>query len=172
MNRRPAGGARIVVLGVGNLLASDEGVGPHFIARLERRWELPAAVRAIDGGTSAMDLLDDLSHLDLLLIVDAVAGDARPGTVHVLEGDRIPEFFTLKLSPHQVGLSDVLATLRWNGESPREIVIVGVEPASFDLSMDLSPAVEEALSTVEGLVLARLERAGCPLARRGLAEPA
>jgi hydrogenase maturation protease len=151
---------RAVVLGVGNLLLSDEGVGPHAIARLERSLRLPPSVDLIDGGTSAMELLADLADADLLLIVDAVAGGGLPGTIHVLQGDDVPRFFTLKLSPHQVGLSDVLATLQIAGQSPRQTVIIGVEPASLALGMELSGEVSSALPALLDEVRRRLCAAG------------
>jgi hydrogenase maturation protease len=161
---------RAVVLGVGNLLLSDEGVGPQLIGAIEQRYRMPAQVALIDGGTSAMELLDDLARADLLLILDAVAGGAAPGTVHVLEHGQVPQLFKLKLSPHQVGLSEVLATLALSDESPAETVIIGVEPESMALGMRLSDAVEAAVPQVIEQVLQRLRRAGLepqPLAAAG-----
>lgn len=152
--------ARAVVLGVGNLLLSDEGVGPHAIAQLGRRLRLPPSVELIDGGTSAMELLADLAGAQLLLIVDAVAGGGLPGTIHVLKGDEVPRFFTLKLSPHQVGLSDVLATLLVAGESPQETIIIGVEPGSLALGMELSAEVAAALPALAEEIRRRLCTAG------------
>jgi hydrogenase maturation protease len=149
-----------VVLGVGNLLQSDEGVGPQAVERIGRGYRLPPQVSLIDGGTSAMELLDDLAHAGLLLIIDAVAHGAEPGSIRILEGDEVPRFFTLKLSPHQVGLSDVLATLQLSGESPRETVIIGVEPASLALGMDLSAPVARAMPVLVDEVLRRLGAAG------------
>ena len=109
---------RIVVLGVGNLLLTDEGVGPHAIDALNARYAVPSQATLIDGGTSAMELLDDMADADLLVIVDAVKSGAAPGSVVKLTGDEVPKFFTTKLSPHQVGIADVLATLALSGESP------------------------------------------------------
>ncbi|HEX7155758.1 MAG TPA: HyaD/HybD family hydrogenase maturation endopeptidase [Burkholderiaceae bacterium] len=151
---------RAVVLGVGNLLLGDEGAGPRTIEALARDGRVPLEVALIDGGTSAMELLDDLAGADLLLIVDAVAHGAPPGAVVVLEGEQVPEFFTLKLSPHQVGLSDVLATLRLLDQSPRETVIIGVQPQTLAMGLQLSPPVAAAVPQLVGQVIARLERAG------------
>lgn len=172
MSAEVAARPRVVILGVGNLLQSDEGVGPQFVGRFERSWTMPATALLIDGGTSAMELLDELACVDLLLVVDAVSIGAQPGTVVVLKGERVPEFFSLKISPHQVGLLDALAALRLQGESPSEIVILGVEPGVLDLSMELSPTVQDALPRLEAIVLERLRGAGIEPLPRELAQAA
>lgn len=151
---------RIVVLGVGNVLYTDEGVGVHAVDEIARRYELPPEVELIDGGTSGMELLDALAGADRLVIVDAVASGAPPGSIVKLEGDAIPRFFTTKLSPHQVGLCDVLAALSLMEASPGETVIVGVEPASLDMAMGLSATVAAVLPAVLDMVMAELDRFG------------
>lgn len=151
---------RVVVLGVGNLLQTDEGVGPHAVYELNRRFELEPAVTVIDGGTSAMELLEDMAKADLLLILDAVSSGRPAGSVVKLSGDEVPRFFTTKLSPHQVGIADVLATLALTDESPTETIIIGVEPASLKLGMELSAAVAAAVPRVIDQVIGELRRAG------------
>ena len=103
---------RIVVLGVGNILLSDEGVGVRTVQKLEEDYLIPDGVEVIDGGTTGMEMLDDLGHADHLIIVDAMRSGKPPATITRLAGAEVPVFFRTKLSPHQVGLSDVLATLR------------------------------------------------------------
>lgn len=160
-----AGAIRVVVLGVGNILLSDEGVGVRAVEELERRYRLPEHVRLIDGGTSAMELLDDLAGADHLIILDAVKSARPPGTLVRLAGDEVPVFFTTKISPHQAGICDVLASLAVMGESPGETVILGVEPASLDLSLDLSPEVAATIPQLLAAVCSELERVGVtPLA--------
>ncbi len=100
---------RAVVLGVGNILLSDEGIGVHAVNALAARYELPPEVVVIDGGTSAMDCLDQIASADLLLIADCVRGGHEPGTLVRLGDGELNAFFRTKISPHQVGLSDVLA---------------------------------------------------------------
>lgn len=156
---------RIVVLGVGNVLYADEGVGVCAVDEIARRYELPPEVELIDGGTSGMELLDALAGADRLVIVDAVASGASPGTIVRLEGDAVPRFFTTKLSPHQVGLCDVLAALSLMEASPAETVIIGVEPASLEMSMELSPTVAAKLPVVLDMVMDEVRRHGvapCP----------
>ena len=153
-------GTRIVVLGVGNVLLSDEGVGPQVIGELDQGFEFPPQTMLIDGGTSAMELLDDMAKADLLLIVDAVHSGQEPGSVIKLTGEQVPRFFTTKLSPHQVGISDVLATLSLTGETPAETIIIGVEPASLRMGMQLSPVVVAAIPLVIDELFDELRRRG------------
>lgn len=157
---------RAVVLGVGNLLMTDEGVGPHAIEALAAAYEIAPHATLIDGGCSAMDLLDELADTDLLLIVDAVASGKAPGSMVKLEGRDVPRFFTTKLSPHQVGLNDVLASLAVMDAAPKETIIIGVEPARLALDMELSPTVAAAMPSVLETVAAELNRRGIAARRR------
>jgi len=151
----PEAPRRVVVLGVGNSIMGDEGAGVRCVERLEAARALPPGVVAIDGGTSTHELLDDLQDLDLLVIVDAIAG-AAPGSLIRLEGDRIPSAFSNKLSPHQHGINDLLATLQLIGRAPRRVVVLGVVPARIALGMELSPEVAAALPALCDRVVAEL----------------
>lgn len=139
---------RIIILGVGNILLSDEGVGVRAVEQLKREYRLPPEVEVIDGGTSAMEMLDDLACADHLIIVDAVRSGKPPGTMVRIAGDAVPVFFKTKLSPHQIGLSDVLATLALTGEQPGGMTVIGVEPYSLATGMALTPQVEVLLPKV------------------------
>lgn len=132
---------KAVVLGVGNTIRADEGVGVRVIEALERDWVLPAGVVAIDGGTSSMEMLEELSHLDLLVVIDAVNDGKPPGTLVPLTGGAVPVFFRRNLSPHGIGLSDVLAALEFMGAEPRETIVLGVQPLSLDLGLELTPVL-------------------------------
>jgi len=132
--------SRVVVLGVGNLVMSDEGLGVHCAQRLQAA-ALPPGVSVIDGGTSTHELLGELENLDLLVIVDAVATSDAPGSVVRIEADQIPSAFSNNLSPHQHGINDLLAALRLLGRSPARAVLLGVTPARIELGLDLSPEI-------------------------------
>ncbi|MDR2838016.1 MAG: HyaD/HybD family hydrogenase maturation endopeptidase [Azonexus sp.] len=148
-----------VVLGVGNILLSDEGVGVRVVEALASdHW--PDNVELIDGGTCGMELLEQLEDLDLLIIVDCVRGGRPPGTPVVLRGAAVPVFFRTKLSPHQVSLSDVLATLELTGKAPRHTVIIGIEPASLALGMELTPTVAARLPELLALTRGELATHG------------
>jgi hydrogenase maturation protease len=143
-----------VVLGVGNTLMGDEGVGVRCVEWLADR--LPTDVSAVDGGTSTHELLADLEGADLLIIVDAIATTEPPGAILRLEGERIPSAFSNKLSPHQHGINDVLANLALLGRSPKRIVLFGIAPARIALALELTPRVAAAVPEVGRRVLAEL----------------
>lgn len=132
---------RTIVLGVGNILLTDEGVGVRAIERLGRDYHLPPEVEIIDGGTCGMEMLDDLAHADNLIIVDAVKSGQPAASIITLKGDAVPAFFSTKLSPHQIGLADVLAALTLTGEHPGKTILIGVEPHSLETGMTLSPPI-------------------------------
>jgi hydrogenase maturation protease len=151
---------RIVVLGVGNILLSDEGLGVRAVERLPQAYCLPPEVELIDGGTCGMELLEDLEHLDALIMVDAIRSGKPPGTPIRLAGDAIPVFFKTKLSPHQVGLCDVLATLEFLGRAPKDTAILGLQPHSLALGMDLSSEIEARMPELLRMIVDQLATLG------------
>jgi hydrogenase maturation protease len=150
----------VLVLGVGNTLLSDEGVGVRAVEALTQRWALPPEVEVVDGGTAGMDLLDIFADRSHVIIVDAVRTGGPPGTVIRLEGDQVPALFGTRISPHQLGLSDVLAALQILEMSPRSLVVLGIEPASLDLGLELSPRLAACLDTLVDQVLGELRTLG------------
>jgi len=152
---------RVVVLGVGNILMSDEGVGVHAVTALADRYDFPECVEIIDGGTSGMDCLDRIADADLLLIADCMRkAGKQPGDITRIADDEINAWFKTKISPHQVGLSDVLAACCFHGMSPKKVVLVGVQPESFETSMELTPAVAAVLDQVIEHLLAEIAEMG------------
>ncbi len=151
---------RIVVLGVGNILLSDEGIGVRAVEKLQRDYDLPPEVVVIDGGTTGMEMLEDLSNADHLIIVDAVRSGKAPASIVRLADEQVPVFFKTKLSPHQIGLSDVLATLAFIGEAPGGVTVIGVEPVSLETGMVLSPQVEARLPELMELLVTELREQG------------
>jgi hydrogenase maturation protease len=151
---------RIVVLGVGNILLSDEGVGVRTIEKLQLTYNLPPEVVVIDGGTTGMEMLEDLSNADHIIIIDAVRSGKAPASIVRLADEQVPVFFKTKLSPHQIGLSDVLATLAFIGEQPGGVTIFGVEPVSLETGMALTPQVEARLPELMDLVVTELRELG------------
>lgn len=163
---KAASAGRVVVLGAGNVLLSDEGLGVRAIERLPLAYALPPEVEIIDGGTCSMEMLEDLERLDALIMVDAIRSGEAPGTLLRLSGDAVPVFFRTKLSPHQIGLCDVLATLELLGRAPKYTAILGVEPQSLALGMELSPAVEAAMPTLLRMVVDELAGLGLDVVER------
>ena len=153
----------ILVMGLGNLLMSDDGLGSRVIDELEKRFLPREQVRLLDGGTLGLDLLPRLEGIDKLLIIDALQMGAEPGSVFRLEGEDVPRAFANKLSVHQMGLQDLLAVAELQGHLPRELVVIGAQSAVIEMAMKLSPAVEAAFEKVVSRVLAELESWGEPL---------
>jgi hydrogenase maturation protease len=159
--RGGAGGAalRILVLGIGNTLMRDEGVGVHALLRLKSRWHVPESVELIDGGTSGFDLLPQLEDADHLIAIDALqCSKSAPGTVITLRDEEVPAFFRTKISPHQVGLSDVLAMLSFKGTAPTSVTLLGVVPNEMSLGMELSAVVSGSVDRLVAAVVEELAR--------------
>jgi hydrogenase maturation protease len=157
---------RVVVLGIGNTILSDEGVGVHAAEALQAAHELPDYVEVIDGGTAGMELLGPLSGVDLLVVLDAVKTGRPPATVVKLAGSEVPAFFRSKLSPHQVSICDVLAALEFSGDKPKDLVLIGVEPESLDLGLSLTPAVAARVPEMVAMAAAELAARGVEVKER------
>lgn len=159
---------RTVVLGIGNTILSDEGVGVHAAQALLDGYDLPAGVEVIDGGTAGMELLEPLSGVDLLVVLDAVKNGQPAGTVVKLVGDQVPVFFRAKLSPHQVSICDVLASLEFVGDKPGDMVLIGVEPDNLELGLEMTPAVAARVPEMVDLAVAELAARGVELKEKAL----
>jgi hydrogenase maturation protease len=150
---------RTLVIGCGNLLGADDGVGLAALERL-RHWRLPQEVQLEDGGTWGLNLLPLIESAERLLILDAIDARAAPGTLLVLENDEIPKLFSTKLSPHQIDLREVLALAELRGTLPSETVAIGLQPERVEMSTVLSPAVKAGLDDLELAVAEQLARWG------------
>jgi len=156
----------ILILGLGNVLLRDEGVGVRMVERLAERYELPSGVEVLDGGTSGMDLIHTIADRDVLVVCDAVRSNKRPGTVLRITGEDLPTFFRTRLSPHQLGLSDVLAALKLLGQAPPSVILIGVVPQDLDLGTELSPRIETALEEALAQLMAEIASLGLQLRPR------
>jgi hydrogenase maturation protease len=148
----------VLVLGIGNLLLSDEGAGVKAVEELENRYDCSDTVEIVDGGTSGSELLsyfDDRSHI---LIIDAVKTGSQPGAIVRIENP--PAFFQKKISPHQIGLADVLGLAAITDNLPRNITLFGIEPKQLSTGLDLSPEVARNLSRLVDMVVAELKDIG------------
>lgn len=154
-----------LVLGLGNILLSDEGLGVRVVQRLGENYHFPPEVRVMDGGTLGLDLLPYLEGVDHLLVIDALEKEEEPGTITRLVGDEVPASLSVKISPHQMGLADLLAAARLQGLYPQEVVLWGMQPGSIDTGLDLSPPVEAQVDRLIDEVLMELKSWGyepCP----------
>jgi hydrogenase maturation protease len=136
---------RIVVLGLGNLLMADDGLGLAALAHLQDEWFVPPQVDLVDGGTWGMNLLPIIESTDRLLILDAIDAGQRPGAFIELRDAEVPRTLATKLSPHQIDLREVLALATLRGTIPADMVALGLQPARIEMSTELSPVVQVGL---------------------------
>jgi hydrogenase maturation protease len=156
----------VLVLGLGNILLRDEGVGVRALEKLQAEYGLPPRVRALDGGTMGLDLLPYLAGASRLLILDALQAGGEPGSLVRLADDAVPAALALKLSIHQVGLSELLAAARFQGTLPGMVTLLGIEPASIEWGLELSPPVSGALDGLIEAALLELQTWGIAFERR------
>jgi hydrogenase maturation protease len=156
-----------LVLGLGNILLGDEGVGVRVIERLLEQFDFPEGVRVMDGGTLGLDLLPYVEDASRLLVVDAVQARKPPGTLVRMVGDEIPIFLDAsKVSPHQEGLQDLLAVAVLKGYLPDEVVFWGAQIESLGVGLELSAPVAAQVDALVGKVLEELGRWGVGAQRR------
>jgi hydrogenase maturation protease len=154
-DREEAFSPKTVVLGIGNVLLSDEGIGVH-VANVLSGMELPQGVSVIEGGTDGFSLLNIITEADRLIVVDAVKGGAEPGSIYRFSVDdvrSVPSGF--RTSVHQVGILEVIDLSGLIGKTPKTTVI-GVEPKSLDMSLELSPEIKEKIPRIIELVFEEL----------------
>jgi hydrogenase maturation protease len=135
---------RVLVLGLGNALMTDDAFGVRVANTLQTAFSFPVGTKVVDGGTLGLDLLPMLEGIDRLLIIDALEMGAEPGTVFRLEGEDVPRAFAHKLSVHQMGVQDLLAVAELCGHLPPELVVWGVQPGSIEMGTELTPVVAAA----------------------------
>ena len=159
----PSEAGQVLVLGLGNVLLQDEGVGVRALERLVARYDLPDAVRAMDGGTLGLDLLPYLVGVSTLIVIDAVRSGRPAGSLIRLADQAIMPVLALKLSVHQVGLRELLGASQLLGRHPARVVLWGVEPAHVDWGLSLSTQVEAALDDLVEAVACELRASGVAL---------
>lgn len=173
----PPASPRIVVIGLGNPLLADDGVGLAALARLREEWSFSSDVELLDGGTWGMMLLPAVEDADRLLLLDAIDVGDEPGETVMLERDDLPLFLDGKISTHQVGIREVLALASLRGTLPEETVAVGLQPAELATETALSPEAVDGLDELVVRAVDRLRSWGVGAERRppagegGLSDP-
>ncbi len=158
--------AALLVLGLGNVLGADDGVGPAAVAALRRGWTPGRGVEILDGGTRGMALLPDLEDAAAAILVDAVQAGAAPGGLVRLEGDDVPRALAGRLSAHQMGAIDLLNAALLRGKLPPKLVLWGVVPASLGPSLGRSAAVAAAIPRLVEAVVEEAGKLGHPFTPR------
>jgi hydrogenase maturation protease len=152
-----------IVMGLGNTLNRDEGLGVHALDLLESHLGTQDKIEFVDGGTLGLNLLPLVESCSHLLLLDAVNAGQAPGTVVELAREQIPLFSGIKMSQHQVTFQEVLALARFRGKLPEHLHLVGAQPVDTSIGLEVSPAIRDMMPNM-------LERAEAILAMWGLLE--
>ena len=151
---------RVLILGIGNIIMSDDGVGAKVVQELQRDYRFPTGVDIVDGGTLGLALLPLFEGRSHVIMVDAVETGRQPGFCVRLAGDELPSALETKLSPHQMGLKDLLGAAQLLGGPLPELVLIGVQPKSLAVGAELTTEVHLQVETMKGAVLKELDRIG------------
>jgi hydrogenase maturation protease len=144
----------LVVMGLGNILWGDDGLGVAAVGMLARRFDAPEGARVLDGGTLGLALLPIIQDAERVLLIDAIrVGDAAPGALVRIEGDEVAPAVRERLSPHQVGVADLLDAARLLDCYPERLVLLGMVPQRLDLGFGLSAVVERQLDRLVNRVV-------------------
>jgi hydrogenase maturation protease len=158
-------GTPLLVLGLGNVLLADDGVGAAAIALLRERYEPAPGARVLDGGTLGLSLLPYVDEAELVILVDAIRADRPAGSFVRLDGEEVAPAVATRLSPHQIGVSDLLDGARWLDRYPAGLVLLGIVPEAIDLAVGLSPAVLRALPELVERIVEEAARLGFAFTR-------
>ncbi len=146
----------ILVLGVGNILLRDEGIGVRVVEAMGQR-ALPPEVELFDGGTAGIDLLNVLAERQKIIIIDAIDMDDAPGTVVRLAGDELPTATGTSTSLHEIGLLETLHVARMLRVDADELVVIGVVPERVEVGLELSPRIAALVPSIIEAVEAEIE---------------
>jgi len=149
------GTPKVLIIGIGNLLWADEGFGVRAVEAMHRLYKWPENVRLMDGGTQGLYLVQHVREADILIVFDAVDYGLPPGTIKLVEGDEVPKFLgAKKISLHQTGFQEVLATAELLGGATQHLYLIGVQPVELDdfggslrdeMKARIGPAIQHAI---------------------------
>ncbi len=151
---------KTVLIGLGNIVLSDEGIGVHAINVIKQRCTFEPPVEVVDGGTLGLDLLSYFEGKDAVVIVDAVNFNREPGFISILRDEEIPSTINMKLTVHHIGLSDILSSLRLLGKSPKQIILVGIQPESLEMGLEMTHTLKSRLKEVVDTTIEQLKEIG------------
>ena len=149
--------ADITVLGIGNLLMGDEGVGIHLIQTLEKFYTFSPSINLIDGGTTGLDLIPYFENCEKMIIVDAVDFQEEPGHIGTLHNEEIHYRFNTKLSLHHAGLADVLSVIKLTDIPSPDMMLIGVQPLIVEMGIKLSDVISDKMGKVLSIIIEKLK---------------
>ncbi|MCX7913234.1 MAG: HyaD/HybD family hydrogenase maturation endopeptidase [Thermodesulfovibrionales bacterium] len=150
----------IAIIGIGNLLLKDEGVGVHAINKIKEEYIFSPSIDLIDGGTLGLDLLPYFEKYSKILIIDAVNLNEKPGTIKVFDIGEIPLLISNKFSVHHIGLTDILTACRLLKAKHDEIKLIGIQPHSIDFGIELSRLIMDKIDLIIDQVIHQLQKWG------------
>jgi hydrogenase maturation protease len=151
---------KICVIGLGNILLRDEGVGVHALRALKKGFAFSDPIDLLDGGTMGLDLLPYIEGMEKILFVDALELKKEPGTIAVLEDEEIPATLKSAISFHQVGLSDLLFASKFMGISPPKTTLIGMQPEKIETGLALSETLNRNFEKLLHTILEKLREWG------------
>ncbi len=160
------------ILALGNVLVSDDAVGPYLLATLHAHWTFPDGVDLVDAGTPGFDLLPMIDDVQTLILLDSITGPGEPGSVHLstreqIIGGRLPQ----RRGPHDPSLRAVLLEAQMRGIGPEKVFLVGVVPKYTRAGTQLTKIVREALPEAEKLTIEILRNLGYEVVAKNPPEP-
>jgi len=145
----------ILILGIGNLLLKDEGVGVHVVDKL-KQMSLPDNVEVLDGGTAGLDLVEFIEGRKKVIVIDAVNAGGKPGTIYRLTEENLDIKPKAISSFHEIDFLDAIYMSEVTNSKPEEIVIIGIEPKDMSGGIELSAEIEERIPLIINTVLKEL----------------
>jgi len=160
------------ILGVGNVLQQDDGIGVKVLKYLEANFIFPEDIELIDGGTTGAGLDVSIAGKEWVIVIDALNVSGNAGDVRLLKGeDFIDRPSGIRMTPHQIGFLDLIQLLRIEGEGPEQVDLIGIIPKSVEFGVIISDEVEKSMNTVIGMLLDWLKQKGIEPVRRTSPEP-
>ena len=144
---------KITILGIGNTLFQDEGLGIHALPLIEERLQDCENIEIVDGTTDGMRLLGPIEDTNHLIVIDAINAGKEGGTIITLSGDDIPAYFGIKMSIHQLGFQEVLMASKLRERYPKNIVMIGMQPTSLEWGVELTNTNQKQLPELVDLVV-------------------
>ena len=149
----------ILILGIGNILLKDEGVGVHTIRKM-MDMDLPSDIELMDGGTMGMNLLFYIEGRKKVIVIDTIIAGEPPGTIYRFTDENLAYNKPMLRSAHGVDFTDVIKTSKMLGTKPDDIVFIGIEPESLDEGLEMTPTIEKRVPTLIKMVMRELEKQG------------
>ncbi len=147
---------QITLLGVGNILLQDEGLGVHAVNKIKDEYNFSPSINIIDGGTMGMELLSYMEGTDYLLVVDAIDGGEEPGFMYTFTHEDTDRYMSDSISVHEVGVQDILRIRALQERPFSDVVIMGIQPQSLELGLEVTETIQAVLPLLEESILNQL----------------